>query len=85
MLAYEALSETDFALDPAAPAFRPNVFVDIAEFLQAKLELLAGYGAEIQPFPFPRSREAVEALARVRGAAAGVAAAEGFVLLKGIF
>lgn len=84
VLAYEALSETDYALDPAAPAFRPNVFVDISEFLEAKLELLAGYGAEIQPFPFPRSREAVEALARVRGAAAGVQAAEGFVLLKGI-
>lgn len=84
VLAYETLSETEFALDPSAGAFRPNLWIDISDDLEAKIELLGLYAGEMGQFPFPRSREAVEALARLRGATAGVAAAEGFMLLKGV-
>lgn len=84
VLAYETLSETEFGLDPSAGAFRPNVWVDISRDLEAKIELLGIYAGEMGAFPFPRSREAVEALARLRGATAGVSAAEGFMLLKGV-
>ncbi|HVZ45354.1 MAG TPA: PIG-L deacetylase family protein [Ramlibacter sp.] len=81
VLAYETLSETDFALDPGA-AFRANVFVDISAQIERKLELLAIYASELAAFPFPRSVEAVRALAQVRGAASGFAAAEAFQLLR---
>lgn len=84
VLAYETLSETEFGLDPSVGAFRPNVWVDISQDLEAKIELLGIYAGEMGAFPFPRSREAVEALARVRGATAGVPAAEGFILLKSV-
>lgn len=81
VLAYETLSETDAALDTGAP-FRPNVFVDIGEYLDRKVEAMAVYASEVGDFPFPRSAHALRALAAVRGAAAGYAAAEAFELLR---
>jgi LmbE family N-acetylglucosaminyl deacetylase len=79
LLAYETLSETDFGLEQD---FSPNVFVNIEEFLEEKLQALEIYRSEMGSFPFPRSREAVSALAKVRGAASGFAAAEAFRLLR---
>ncbi len=81
VLAYETLSETEFGLD-ADSHFHPNFFVDISGYLESKLEALAIYGSELGVFPFPRSAEAVRALASLRGAAAGFMAAEAFQLLR---
>jgi LmbE family N-acetylglucosaminyl deacetylase len=81
VLAYETLSETEFSLRPDQQ-FRPNVFIDISDHLDAKLAALQIYSAELGPFPFPRSAEAVRALAMVRGSAAGFHAAEAFELLR---
>jgi LmbE family N-acetylglucosaminyl deacetylase len=81
VLAYETISETESGLD-ADCTFRPNVFVDIDEFLDRKLEIMAIYQSELGAFPFPRSVEAVRALARLRGTASGFMAAEAFQLLR---
>lgn len=81
VMAYETLSETDFALHPDT-AFRPNVFVDISKYLDRKLEILGIYASELAPYPFPRSLDTVRALAQVRGAASGFFAAEAFQLLR---
>jgi LmbE family N-acetylglucosaminyl deacetylase len=81
VLAYETLSETDFGLAPGE-TFQPNYFVDIGAHLEAKLAALKLYESELQAFPFPRSVEALRALAAVRGAASGCAAAEAFHLLR---
>ena len=81
VLAYETLSETDFGLGTDEP-FRPNVFVDIAPYLDDKLRAMDIYASEMAPFPFPRSDEALRALAAVRGAASGYHAAEAFQLLR---
>ena len=85
ILAYETLSETDFAIDPDANGFRANVFSDISGHLDRKLEILAEYRGELGLFPFPRSEQAVRALASLRGVAAGSVAAEAFMLLKEIW
>ncbi|RPI72665.1 MAG: PIG-L family deacetylase [Desulfobacteraceae bacterium] len=84
ILAYETLSETELGIDPGDKGFRPNVFVDIGEFLEKKIEILKIYAGEVGEFPFPRSIDAVNALAAFRGAAAGCRAAEAFMLLKEI-
>jgi len=84
VLSYETLSETEFAIDPAVRPFQPNVWIDISDDLDDKLALLGLYGDEMGTFPFPRSREAVEALARLRGSTAGCRAAEAFMLLKSL-
>jgi LmbE family N-acetylglucosaminyl deacetylase len=81
VLAYETISETEFGLDPAG-AFHPNCFVDISDFLARKLEVMAVYQSEVGAFPFPRSVEAMRALATLRGATAGFMAAEAFQLLR---
>jgi LmbE family N-acetylglucosaminyl deacetylase len=82
VLAYETLSETDFGINPDSNGFRPNVFVDISEFLKQKLEIMRVFKSELGEFPFPRSEQAIRALAALRGASAGCEAAEAFMLLK---
>lgn len=81
VLAYETISETDFGLG-GGQGFRPNVFVDIEPFLDNKLRAMDIYETELGPFPFPRSHQAIRALAMLRGAAAGFKAAEAFELLR---
>ena len=81
VLAYETLSETDFGLG-TDQAFRPNVFVDIADFVTKKLVAMDIYASEVGEFPFPRSHEAIRALATLRGAASGYKSAEAFELLR---
>jgi len=83
VLAYETLSETDFNLDPKQ-CFYPNVFINISPFITEKLRAMGIYSSEIGEFPFPRSYEAVRALAALRGAASGCDAAEAFMLLREI-
>lgn len=81
VLAYETLSESDFGMG-VGHAFRPNVFVDISPFLEQKMRAMDVYESELGVFPFPRSPDALRALASVRGAAAGYVAAEAFELLR---
>jgi len=84
ILAYETLSETNWNAPGITPAFTPNVFTNISDTLQRKLDAMAAFGSQLRPFPHERSVEAVEHLARYRGATVGVAAAEAFVLLRWI-
>jgi LmbE family N-acetylglucosaminyl deacetylase len=86
LLCYETASSTEWAPPFPGSVFSPNVFVDIAGTLPAKLEALAAYerthSGEMRPYPHPRSYEAVEAYAKRHGAAAGVHAAEPFMLVR---
>lgn len=84
ILAYETLSETEFCINPDSNGFRPNVFVDISDHMNKKLQIMDIYASEIGAFPFPRSIESVKALAALRGATAGCETAEAFMLLKEI-
>ena len=81
VLAYETLSETDFGLG-TNQGFRPNVFVNIEHYLDDKLRAMDIYASELGEFPFPRSHEAIQALATLRGASSGFKAAEAFELLR---
>jgi LmbE family N-acetylglucosaminyl deacetylase len=82
VLAYETLSETDFALDPDVAGFRPTVFVDVTNYLDKKIEIMHIFESEMGTAPFPRSEAVLRSLATLRGAAAGYDAAEAFMLLK---
>ncbi len=84
LYAYETLSETNWNAAPYTPAFCPNTYMDITEFLAGKLEAMKTYQSQLKQFPHERSLEAVEALARFRGATAGVRAAEAFILLRSV-
>jgi LmbE family N-acetylglucosaminyl deacetylase len=81
---YETLSETEYGVKPEDPGFRPNLFVDVSDFLDRKLEIMSIYAGEMAPFPFPRSDVALRAQAQLRGTQCGTTAAEAFMLLKEI-
>lgn len=82
--AYETLSETNWNAPYLAPGFLPNVFVDISDHLETKLEAMRQYASQVKPFPHERSLESLRALATLRGSTVGCRAAEGFVLLREI-
>jgi len=79
--AYETLSETHLAPPYLAPAFQPNLFVDISETLDQKLTAMSMYESQLQPEGLPRSLASLRALATLRGAHIGCQAAEAFVIL----
>ena len=78
----ETLSETEFAPSTKEDSFIPNVFVDISNFMDKKLEIMRVFKSEMGEHPFPRSERNLLALATLRGATAGCDYAESFVLLK---
>ena len=80
--AYETLSETGINVPTENYAFIPNVFEDITDFLEDKITALGFFKTQVRPFPDLRSSEAVEALARFRGATVNVKAAEAFMLIR---
>lgn len=84
ILCYETLSETEWAAPFGDEAFTPTHFVDISDTLEKKLEAVACYRSQLEPAPHPRSVDSVANLARYRGASAGLAAAEAFVLVREI-
>ena len=84
VLQFETTSSTEWRAPSASFAFQPDWFVDIDATLDTKLEALDAYAEELRAWPHARSREALEHLARWRGATIGRAAAEAFVLARHI-
>lgn len=84
LFAFEVLSSSEWATAAIGAAFCPNHFVDISLVIEHKMMALQAYADEMRPFPHPRSFEAVRALATLRGASAGLRAAEAFVTVKWI-
>jgi N-acetylglucosamine malate deacetylase 1 len=80
LLYFEVPSSTEWRTPSSAVPFVPSLFVDIGSTLARKLAALGAYAPEMRPFPHPRSLQAVEHLARWRGATAGCEAAEAFVV-----
>lgn len=82
--AYETLSETGINVPSVHNTFIPNVYEDISDFLEGKLEAMDFYQSQLHPFPDLRALETVEALAKFRGATVNVNAAEAFMLVREI-
>lgn len=82
--AFEVPSSTEWAFEQLGPMFRPNVFLDITETLEVKVQAMQLYASEARPFPHPRSPEALRAIARRWGSVVGLEAAEAFQLIRSI-
>lgn len=78
----ETLSETEFAPSTKEDSFIPNVFVDISNYMEQKIEIMKIYKSEISNHPFPRSEINIRALGTYRGSICGCQYAESFMLLK---
>lgn len=81
LLAYEVASSTEWAFAQFAPAFQPNIFVNIEGHLETKVQAMELYESEARPFPHPRSPRALRAIAERWGSVAGFPAAEAFQLI----
>ena len=75
----EIISETDHQF---TNQFIPNVFIDISDYIEKKLEIFSIYETEIEKHPFPRGLENLKNLAFYRGTQCNCKYAESFMLLK---
>lgn len=79
---FEIASSTEWAFQQLGSVFAPNVFIDISETLNLKLEGMRRYETEGRSFPHPRSPEALKAIAQRWGSVVGCHAAEAFQLVR---
>lgn len=82
--AYETISETGWNIPNPQNIFNPNVFIDISSYLPQKIAAMNCYQSQLACFPAARSLEALEAIAKFRGATISVNAAEAFELIREI-
>lgn len=83
--AYETLSETEWGEPVSADAFVPTKYVTFSEDeFSIKLQAMSCFESQLYAFPASRSLEAIEALAKYRGATVSKMRAEGFEVLREI-
>lgn len=81
---FEVLSSTGWNSGDLDAGFRATRYVDVTDTMNQKLEAIRCYSEELREFPHPRSLDAVNALAKLRGAQAGLEMAEGFGVVRQI-
>lgn len=81
---FEIASSSEWAFQHIEPAFRPNVFMDVSQSIDDKIEAMQMYTDEVRAFPHPRSPEALQAIARRWGSVVGVNYAEAFELIRAV-
>jgi len=63
--------------------WEPNCYVEVSESnVESKIRAMETYKGEARPDPHPRSRQVLQALAKVRGSEAGFYFAESFMISK---
>ena len=84
LYAFEVPSSTEWSFGQFQRVFTPNVFMDISETMDIKIEAMEMYKSEVRAFPHPRSVEVLRATGLKWGSAVGVAYAEAFELIREI-
>ena len=84
ILSYETLSETNWNAPNVTPAFIPNMYVDITQYLPNKIAAWNAYASQHKLFPLERSTETINALSMLRGSAMNMRAAEAFIILRNV-
>lgn len=75
----EVGSASDWNVNSALNAFRPNIYVEIGkEGIDAKVKALSMYRGVMRPYPHPRSAEAMESLSAWRASQVGQMYSEAF-------
>lgn len=84
ILAFETPSSTEWNYTYENP-FTPNVYFDVSNTIEAKINGMECYKSESAKYPHPRSPQALKALAEYRGSNVGLRMAEGFVCMREVF
>jgi LmbE family N-acetylglucosaminyl deacetylase len=77
---FETLSATHWQSLSMGGVFNLNCFIDISDYIVQKHKALQCYSKEIRSYPHIRSYEAIESLAKFRGATVGIMNAEAFCI-----
>ena len=77
----EIQSSTEWSSPFTESPFMPNVFVDVSDFIDLKIQALNEYSKVMREDPHPRSRKMIKALAGFRGSQCGRNYAEAFQLI----
>ena len=80
--AMEVPSSTEWNAFSPGSTFVPNVFVNIQETMEIKVNAMACYTSELRDYPHPRSLEHLRQLARTNGAKVGLPYSENFMLIR---
>ena len=81
VFSYETLSETHWNVPGIEPQFCPEVFIDISDFIEKKIQALSAYKSQLTNVD-SRSAEACKSLARFRGSQNGCKYAEAFKVVR---
>tara|TARA_B110001454_G_C12704296_1_gene427955 strand:+ start:196 stop:876 length:681 start_codon:yes stop_codon:yes gene_type:complete len=75
----EIPSSTDWSFNSNTTGFSPDTFITIGKSgLNKKIKALSAYKGIMRPYPHPRSKESIEALATIRGSQVGRKYCESF-------
>ena len=80
--AFEVLSSTEWNYPLS---FSPNVYFNIEDTLDLKLQAMAEYKSELREYPHPRSLEGIKIKAKQRGMEVGFCYAEAFELIRRVY
>lgn len=78
---FETPSSTEWNFKYGGDVFKPNVFIDIQDTLEYKLEAMKCYKTEVREYPHPRSLKALAVIASRWGTVVGKNCAEAFELV----
>ena len=81
---FEVLSSTEWNYQNQTNIFTPNIYIDISETIEKKLDAMKCYKSEIMDYPHPRSFVGIKILAKKRGLEVGLKYAEAFCLIREI-
>ena len=80
----EVPSSTEWNSFSKETAFIPNVFFDVTETIDKKVEAMGLYQSELRKYPHPRSLEFIKELAKTNGIKVGLNYSENFMLIRSI-
>ncbi len=74
----EIPSATDWSYEYTGEGFKPNLYVEVDEYINKKIEALSFYRHVMRDYPHPRSKDSLKSLATYRGSQSGINMAEAF-------
>ncbi len=81
---FEVPSSSDFTVKQLEGKFEPNLYININDYWEKKLEALKFYEMEMHLSPHSRSYEKIKSLAEYRGSQSGINLAEAFEVVRRI-
>ncbi len=79
---YNVPSSTEWNLIEGEKIFIPNIFIDIKEEIETKLQAMKCYDSECRPYPHPRNPQSLKAHSNYWGLISGYEYAEPFKLIR---